>query len=96
MNIEIIKQKENPLLERVEVEGIIHHPNEPIPSRDSVRAKLAAMLNKSEDQVVIQKIEGQFGLQQTKLRAHVYESKEDALKKEPKYLLKRNKLLIEE
>ncbi len=95
MEIEITSRKENPLLHREEVEFIIRHENEGIPSRKVVKAKISAMLNKNQDQVVLQYILGRFGSHISKGRVHVYDSAEEALKNEPKYLLKRQDMLQE-
>ena len=96
MEIEIVNQRYNPLLEREEVEFIVKHPNEGIPSREVVKAKVSAMLNKDQNVVVLQYIKGSFGKHESEGRVHIYASPEEALKNEPKHILKRQGMLQEE
>ncbi|MHA1398797.1 MAG: 30S ribosomal protein S24e [Candidatus Heimdallarchaeaceae archaeon] len=93
MEIEILKQTENKLLERIEVQTLVKHDGEPVPTRDAVLSKLAAMLNKERDQVVLIKMEAKYGIGHSDALFHVYESAEQALKTERPYLLKRSGLL---
>ena len=94
--IEITKQKENPLLKRNEVEFILAHPAEGTPSRLEVRKKLSAILNVDLEQVYIRKIQPIMGREESKGFACIYESKEDAIRIEPQYILKRNEPKQEE
>lgn len=93
MEIQIQKEKHNPLIERNEVDVIITHLGEMTPTREAVRAKIAAQLNVDLERVVIQSIHGQFGQPTSLLTVHCYDRAEDALVFEPKYRLARNHIL---
>jgi len=93
MEIQIQKEKHNPLVERNEVNLTITHLGESTPTRDAIRAKIAAQLNVDLERVVIQSIQGQFGQPISLLTVHCYDKAEDALVFEPKYRLVRNQIL---
>ena len=95
MDIDITKKTENNLLKRTEVEFDIAHDAAATPSRETVAAKLAAMMNTDRNVTVIKKIKSEFGLNRSKGYANVYAS-EQARGIEPKYILKRNGLIGEE
>ena len=92
MDIEIIEQKQNPLLSRREVRFSVHHQGEKTPTRDSIREKLAAQLNSKKGNVVVDSMASAFGKSATRGYARIYDSQEALAKNEPHYLLKRNKL----
>ena len=92
MELEIQKKRENPLLSRIEVHFTLHHPNSPTPRRENVREELSKSLKVPKDRVVVDHMKSSFGVHDTKGYAKVYPSKEDAMKVERDYLLKRNKL----
>ncbi len=93
MEIEILNKKENKLLKRQEVEALIKHHNAPVPKRDSVLSKIAAMLNKERNQVVLIKMNAKYGIGESNARVHVYDSVEQAMKTEKPYLLKRSGII---
>jgi len=96
MEIEILEKVDNPILKRVEVKFKLTHEEAATPSRETVIAKLAAMLNADKDRTILKKIDGSFGLQYSHGEANLYEDAAAALSIEPKYVLKRNALLEEE
>ncbi len=93
MELEIQDKKENVLLKRMEVHFVIHHPNAQTPKRDNVREELSKLLKVPKDRVVVDNMKSSFGVHDTKGYAKVYPSKEEAVKIEREYLLKRNKLV---
>jgi small subunit ribosomal protein S24e len=93
MEIQIQKEKRNDLIERNEVDVIITHLGETTPTREAVRAKVAAQLNIDLDRVVIQSIHGHFGQPISTVVAHCYDKAQDASVFEPKYRLVRNKIM---
>ncbi|MFP3299567.1 MAG: hypothetical protein RXN92_00595 [Thermoplasmatales archaeon] len=95
MNIEIIGKKENSLLGRVQIKFQITHSMEPTPSREKMRNLIAANLQASPSNVVINYAKPMFGVNKTIGYAKIYNSKEQALKIELKHYLKRNGLLEE-
>lgn len=95
MEIEVISEKENPMLHRTDVRFRIVH-EEASPSRLSVRDSLAAKLNKDSSEVVIHRLDTKYGMRKTIGYAKVYESPEDAIEVEQDYMLDRNKIGAEE
>jgi len=91
MDVEIIDQRQNPLLNRKEIKFKILHPKEPTPNRDSARDKIASMSNAKKEQVIIDSLDTTFGKSETTGYAKVYPSKEEAMKNERKYELIRNR-----
>lgn len=95
MEIEVISKKENPLLDRLEVNFKVTHPKELTPQRKDVRDEIAALLKVKKDQIVIDHMNSEFGKPETIGYAKVYGNKESALQIETKAVLKRNNLLEE-
>ncbi len=92
MKIEILKEFENLLLDRKELECIIRHPKLGTPTRAEIREKLAALLNvKDKESLVVTKILSEFGISATKIYARVYDSASEAEKMEPSHIIKRNR-----
>ncbi len=92
MELEIKNKRENPLLNRIEVQFIVSHPNSPTPKRDHVRDELSKAMKVPKDHVIVDNMKSSFGVHDTKGYAKIYPSKEEAMKIERDYLLKRNKL----
>lgn len=93
MEIEIIDRKENNLVKRTELRIRVLHPGKATPKREEVRRKVAAIIGVKEELVVLRKIISSFGKATSYGIIHVYNSKEDVFKWEPKYVLKRNKMV---
>lgn len=92
MDINIVEQKKNPLLSRVEVRFTVSHLNAQTPSRDQIREQLAAKLGSKKGLVVVDSMNSVFGKSETKGYARLYETPEAIGQNEPDHLLKRNKL----
>ena len=95
MEIDIISEKENPMLHRTDVRFEVTH-EEASPSRLSVRDSLAAKLNKDSDEVVVHKLDTKYGMRTTVGYAKVYETSDAASEVEQEYMLERNKIEDEE
>jgi small subunit ribosomal protein S24e len=89
MDIRILKDKKNELLNRRELDFAVKYEG-PTPSRNDVRNKLAAMLNASADLLVIQRIKTEYGMQEGKGYAKLYENEERMKAVELEHVLKRN------
>ncbi len=74
MELQIIKDKKNPLLKRREVSLKI--VNKGTPSRIEVKNKLAAMANSKPELIVIEQLNTAFGKQEIMGTASIYESEE--------------------
>ncbi|MFW6304734.1 MAG: hypothetical protein ACOC1V_03040 [Candidatus Saliniplasma sp.] len=90
--IEIKEEKENKLLNRRELVLIVSHGKNPIPSRDDFRNRISNFMGVSKDQVIINKINSEFGMDSTQVFTKVYNSKDDVLKYESEYSKNRNKI----
>ncbi|WP_435076985.1 30S ribosomal protein S24e [Halococcus sp. AFM35] len=95
MDIEIIREEENPMLHRTDVRFELTH-DEATPSRLSVRDSLAARLNKDAGEVVVHELDTKFGMRKTLGYAKVYDSADDAREVEQTYMLERNKIGVDE
>ncbi|UCE13617.1 MAG: 30S ribosomal protein S24e [Candidatus Heimdallarchaeota archaeon] len=96
METTIIEEKYNPLIGRKEVNVLLTHLGEVTPTREAVRSRIAALLNMEVDCVVIQSIHGHFGEPKSRVTVHCYDNSNDVHVYEPKYRLKRNKIIEEE
>ena len=90
MKIKIEEKQENSLLNRQDITFLVDHTGDPTPTRNDVRAKLAAMLNSKEDQLYIIKLSGLYGQSTSHGYAHLYPTKEAALKYGHTYIIKRH------
>ena len=91
LQIEILKEFENPLLKRKELECIVRHPRSATPTRAEIRDKLSALLNCDKEALFVEKILSEFGVSVTKIYARVYSTPSDAAFIEPSHLLTRNR-----
>lgn len=72
MNIEIIKEKEVPLLERKRIVLKYASQEGKTPARKTIAKEVAKMIKVKDDQVAIRHIYSQFGVTSSKIIAHVY------------------------
>ncbi|MEM0379173.1 MAG: hypothetical protein QW038_00415 [Nanopusillaceae archaeon] len=93
MEIKIIERNENKILDRDEIYAIIEHKNEATPKREDIKKKIAAMIGADENLVVIKKILSFYNQQKSRVWVNVYRDRNSMIKLEPKYILKRNKLI---
>ena len=96
MEVKILEQKDNPLLDRVEVVAELSYPNEATPSREAVIARMSALLNTDKEKFVLREIKTRYGENKALAYARVYETPEIAKKLEHEHILKRNKLIGDE
>jgi len=91
MEVRIIDKKYNPLLKRKEVVFKVEHEKlRGTPQRFVMRAKLAEMLKTKLEQVYIGKMETKTGTMIALGEANAYDSVEQAMLVEPKYVIERN------
>jgi small subunit ribosomal protein S24e len=95
MEVEVILKKENPLMDRLEVDFKVSHPKEVTPKRKDVRNEIATLLKVQKDRIVIDHMKTEFGKPETLGYAKVYKSKTEALSNETEAVLKRNNLFEE-
>jgi small subunit ribosomal protein S24e len=90
LDIKITSERNNPLLERREVEFVISYERA-APPRKEVIAKLAANMNAKEDLVVVEKMKNEFGTHAMVGRAKIYSKAENLKAIEYDYILERGK-----
>jgi len=88
--IEILEEKENPLINRTELKFRVDHLGEGSPNRLEVRKKIAAMQGAKEQFTIIRKIESKFGKYYSMGNANVYDDIEDLKYFEPFHIKVRN------
>ena len=90
MELEIVSKKENPLLERTELEVLAHHTGSPTPTRDEMRQQVAAAMKSKKDVVLVDHMESSFGQGLTRGYVKVYKTKEAAMAIEREPIKRRN------
>lgn len=89
MDISITNDKNNALLNRRELNITVAFDGA-TPSRDDVKAKIAAMLNVPLELVIVQKMENEFGKQELVGYVKIYEAADRMKQVEKDYVLERN------
>jgi len=89
MDIQIIKETNNPLLKRREVVFKVTKETA-TPSRKSVVEKIAATMNSKPGLVMISRMNTEFGKRETIGYAKIYETEERARQVENEYVIARN------
>lgn len=92
---EVIEEKYNPLIKRIELKIRISHIGKGTPSRGIVRKAIADAYNAEINRVYIRKIVSDFGWGVTNIEAHIYDSSERAKLFEPKHIIARNERATE-
>ncbi len=90
INIEIVKEKETPLLSRKRVTAWVLKEG-PTPSRPTIRKELAKKLKVKPELVSIRHIYSRFGKQESKVIAHIYSDEATLLRLEGKGLVEKHK-----
>lgn len=90
MELEITSKKENPLLNRIEVNFKAVHPKEKTPKRDEIRNSIATIMNLKKNYIIIDNMKSLFGCPETVGYAKIYSSRKDAKTIEREHIVKRN------
>jgi ribosomal protein S24E len=90
MELEIVSKKDNPLLDRTELEVLAHHTGQPTPTRNEVREHVAAAMKAKKDVVLVDHMQSTFGKGLTRGYVKVYKTKEAAMAIEREPIKKRN------
>jgi len=91
VKLEIIDQRRNELLKRLEVKFRIDHEKSGTPTRIQVRRSLAGALDVDEEKIYIKKIETKTGTTITFGKANIYDSLSQAEYVEPEHIILRNR-----
>ncbi len=87
---EVVNEKYNPLIKRLELDIRIAHIGKGTPSRGILRKAIAEAYNVDIEKVYVRKIESEFGWGVTRVEVHIYDSPDRAKLFEPEYVIKRN------
>ncbi len=89
MELEIVRRRENPLLQREEVIARVRFEGG-TPSRKEIREALAKELGKPVGNLFIRRIITEYGKEEAEVVAMAYNSRAFALLIEPDHIIKRN------
>ena len=78
--VRVVREVENNLLKRKEVEVEIQHIGKSTPSRKELVAELAKQLSGSEDTIIVKKIHGSNTVGHSVVQTFLYNKKEDVPK----------------
>ncbi len=91
MEIRVESERYNPLLKRKELHlRIIYWGEGATPTRQEVREKLAGLFNAELDRIVVHYIKPEFGKQEAKCYAKIYDTPEDLKSIEEDHIIRRN------
>lgn len=91
MKVKVVSQKHNPLLKRKElVFEVEHEKMRGTPPRLEIRTKLAEILKMKPEQVYVRKMDTKTGTMIAIGKATAYDTVEQAMLIEPKYVIERN------
>lgn len=94
MELTIVKERENPLFNRKELEVKVIHSGG-TPKVSEVRDKLSALKSFKLDSFVIRSIETGYGKEESIAKIFVYSDPKTLMRVEQKHILKRNGLIVE-
>lgn len=89
MDIQVIVEKNNPLLNRREVVFKVIHDSA-TPSRKSIVERIAATMNSKKGLVIVDSLRTEFGKRETIGYAKIYENEERAKQLERPHIMERN------
>ena len=89
LDIQIIEEKNNPLLNRREVVFKVTH-DAASPSRKSIADRIAATMNSKAGLVIVDNLKTEFGKRETFGYAKIYENEERAKQVERAHIIERN------
>ena len=93
--VEVIKNVENKLLGRKEVEALIPSNGATL-SRSDIKKEIAKVLKVKEDLVIVNHAVSYYGDNQVRIKAKVYENKESLEKHARPHMVKRNVVEVPE
>jgi len=90
MEVNVVSEKENPLLKRKEIRFHVKHVAGATPPRLEIRKAVAEALKVNVDLIFLKKVKTRSGMHMAVGVANLYDSAEQAKLIEPKYIVKRN------
>ena len=89
-DIEILQEKKNPLIDRLELQVKINHFGKGTPNRLDIKKKIAAMKTSDENLTIVKKIKTHFGATEDLSKIYIYDNKKDLEFFEPFHIRVRN------
>ncbi|MGQ9514043.1 MAG: 30S ribosomal protein S24e [Thermoproteota archaeon] len=90
MSLNILEDRQNPLIRRREVVFEVEHPGSPTPTVASIRERLSAFLNSKLEATFVVSLRSMRGLQRSKGICHIYPSLADGKVFEPEHVQRLN------
>lgn len=87
--VEIEHEEKNDLLNRTEMKLRVTHDAESTPDRGTMTDEIASLANVSKDNIIVAKIETEYGKEESIVEARVYDDKESLEKYERDYFKER-------
>ncbi|RMF89539.1 MAG: hypothetical protein D6733_06150 [Methanobacteriota archaeon] len=89
MKIDVISEKENPLLERKEVVVRISYKGA-TPKREEIRSKVAATLGADDDRLILDPLQQRYGASEAVAKVKIYSSKKRVGEIERPHIIRKN------
>ena len=89
-DMEILEEKRNPLIDRVELKVKVDHFGKGTPNRLEIKKKVSALKTANEKLTILKKVENRFGASQNIVKIYIYDNAEEMKYYEPFYIQVRN------
>ena len=87
---EILEEKRNPLIDRVELKVKVDHFGKGTPNRLEIKKKVSALKTANEKLTIVKKVVNHFGASQNIVNIYIYDTVEELKYYEPFYIQVRN------
>ena len=87
--LQVVMERENKVIGRVEILGIVTHIGKGTPSRGEIKSAIAKIYSKNKSLIVIKYVKSEYGVGRSKVKAHIYKDQKRLKLFEPEYILKR-------
>lgn len=88
--MEIVNEKYNSLVKRLELECIINHVGRGTPSRREIREALSREYGKPLENIYVREVTSLYGCSMSRVKVNIYDDSIRASLFEPRYILKRD------
>lgn len=90
MKIDVLEEKENPLLDRKELTVKVIHKGKATPKKDEIRDKIIAKLGANKDTLILGPLNQRFGSTDSLAKVKIYKTKERLIQVEAPHRIKKN------
>lgn len=88
--VEVVSERYNPLIKRLELTCVISHFGSGTPSRKELREVLSKVYGKPPENIYVRSIVSEYGVGKSLAKVNIYDSRERATAFEPEYIIKRH------